>query len=95
MRKTVGSRELRTRLGTYLQQVQRGVAIVVTDRGQPVAELRPLDGETKGEESRLAELTALGVLTRQSDEPLTSFRPIHGTGRSLTEAISEDREDRF
>ena len=95
MRKTVGSRELKTRLGTYLQQVRRGVEIVVTDRGQPVAELRPLNRETKGEEARLAELTALGVLTRQSDEPSISFRPIRGAGRSLAEAISEEREDRF
>lgn len=95
MRKTVGSRELKTRLGAYLQQVQAGVTIVVTDRGQPVAELRPLALEAKGEETRLVELTALGILTRQSDEPLPSFRAVRSIGRSLGEAISEDREERF
>ncbi|MGH7963266.1 MAG: type II toxin-antitoxin system Phd/YefM family antitoxin [Candidatus Binatia bacterium] len=94
MRKTVGSRELKTRLGTYLQQVQAGATIVVTERGQPVAELRPLALEAKGEETLLAELTALGVLTRQSDEPLPPFRGVRSRGRSLTEAISEDREER-
>lgn len=94
MRKTVGSRELKTRLGTYLQQVQAGVTIVVTDRGQPIAELRPLALEAKGEDIRLAELTALGVLSRRSDQPLTPFRAVRSTGRSLAEAISEDRKDR-
>jgi len=94
VRKTVGSRELKTRLGTYLRQVQRGTTIVVTDRGQPVAELRPLDLEARGEEVRLAELTALGLLTRQSPELLTPFRPIRSTGPSMAAAISEGREDR-
>ena len=95
MRKTVGSRELKTRLGAYLQQVQAGVTIVVTDRGQPVAELRPLAPAAKGEETRLAELMALGVLTQQSAQPLSPFRGGRSMGRSLTEAISEDREERF
>ena len=95
MRKVIGSRELKTRLGTYLQQVQAGVTIVVTDRGLPIAELRPLASDTKGEEARLAELTALGVLSRQSDQSLASFRAVRSTGRSLAEAISEDREERM
>ena len=38
----VGSRELKTRLGTYLQRVREGRTLVVTDRGEPIAELRPL-----------------------------------------------------
>src|SRR5260370_42298427 len=40
----VGSRELKTRLGTYLNRVRRGETILVTDRNEPVAELRPLPG---------------------------------------------------
>lgn len=38
---TVGARELRTRLGSYLKRVGRGHSFIVTDRHQPVAELRP------------------------------------------------------
>ena len=41
-RDVVGARELKTRLGTYLQRVREGRTLVVTDRGEPVAELRPL-----------------------------------------------------
>ena len=41
-RNVVGARELKTRLGTYLQRVREGRTLIVTDRGEPVAELRPL-----------------------------------------------------
>jgi antitoxin (DNA-binding transcriptional repressor) of toxin-antitoxin stability system len=39
--KTVGVRELKNRLSEYLRLVRRGEEILVTDRGQVVAELRP------------------------------------------------------
>src|SRR3989304_5686519 len=39
-RAEVGARELKTRLGTYLRKVRQGSTLVVTDRGEPVAELR-------------------------------------------------------
>ncbi len=96
MRKTVGSRELKTRLGTYLRQVQKGLTLVVTERGRPVAELRPLGREEgNNEEARLEELIALGLLSRKSKEPLDSFRSIRSTGLQLSTAVIEDREDRF
>ena len=42
MTRAIGSRELKTRLGAYLRQVRDGATILVTDRGEPIAELRPL-----------------------------------------------------
>ena len=93
--RSVGSRELKTRLGTYLRQVREGVTLIVTDRGRPVAELRPLERYGGSPEARLRELAALGVVSGEVGErlPLEPFEPIHGT--SLSEAIIEDREDRF
>jgi prevent-host-death family protein len=44
-RDVVGARELKTRLGTYLRRVREGRTLVVTDRGEPVAELRPLPAD--------------------------------------------------
>jgi len=38
--KTVGLRELKNRLSEYVREVRTGQAVVVTDRGQVVAELR-------------------------------------------------------
>jgi prevent-host-death family protein len=92
---SVGSRELKTRLGTYLRQVRDGATLIVTDRGRPVAELRPLERYQGGAEARLRELAALGVVSGGVGErvPLAPFEPIRGA--SLSQAIIEDREDRF
>lgn len=91
----VGSRELKTRLGTYLRQVQKGHVLVITDRGRPVAELKPIAVEGNGEEGKLNELVALGVLTRKSRAPLAEVKPLYLSGRSLSATILADREDRF
>ena len=39
--KTVGVRELKNRLSEYLRQAKSGEGVLVTDRGQVVAELTP------------------------------------------------------
>ena len=39
--KTVGVRELKNRLSEYIRQVKSGEGLLVTDRGQVVAELTP------------------------------------------------------
>ncbi len=90
----VGARELKVRLGTYLRRVRQGHRLVVTDRGQPVAELRPLGGEA-GAQSILVELEAKGVVTRPTRKGLVPFRPIDNRGGELSTAVVEDRDDRI
>ena len=90
---TVGARELKTRLGGYLQQVCQGRTLVITDRGEPVAELKPLQ-RTGGEDAVLEQLKALGTVTRLENRPLAPFRPVRSRGRSVSDAILEDRDDR-
>ena len=95
MTKAVGARELKIRLGSYLREVRRGRTIVVTDRGEPVAELRPIVLAETGDVARLDRLVALGRLSRTSKVPLSPFRPIRRKGLSVSSAIVEGREDRF
>ncbi len=96
MKKTaVGSRELKTRLGAYLRQVQKGQILIVTDRGRPVAEIQPVHAIAEGEQGRLDELVALGLLTRKSYGPLVRIKPIVAKGAPLSTAVIEDREDRL
>ena len=90
----VGARELKVRLGTYLRQVRQGRTLVVTDRGRPVAELRPLSAET-GDDAVLANLEVRGIVRRPTRRGLASFRPVVARGTSLSTAVIEDREDRF
>ena len=95
-KRTVGSRELKTRLGAHLKRVRAGATLVITDRGHPVAELGPLEASGEGLDGRLAELEAVGMLTRgRSRGSLRPFRPITSRGRPLSDAVTEDREDRF
>jgi len=96
--KKVGARELRKRLGAYLRLVQRGATIEVTERGQPVAELRPLVAAPppKTLDEKLDQLAAEGVITRGTGKPLRRFKPVKlKGGPSIAETIIEDREDRF
>ena len=95
MKKTVGARELKTRLGTYIDQVRHGTTFVVTERGRPVAELRPLDNQGNGQESLLNELVATGVLSRASSDAFLPFKPIRLKGKSLSKTIIDDRKDRL
>ena len=81
MSKAVGIRELKTRLGSYLREVRQGRTIVITDRGEPVAELRPMALARSGTGAEIDRLVALGHLTRTSKAPLARFRPIrHNPG---------------
>ena len=93
-RNVVGARELKVRLGTYLRRVREGRTLVVTDRGRPVAELRPI-GVEKGSDANLARLEAAGIVTRPTKQRLPAFRPVVSRGESLAKAVLEDRDDRF
>lgn len=91
----VGARELKTRLGRYLRRVRQGRTLVVTERGEPVAELRPLGRAAGRVETALARLKATGAITQLRDAPLAPFVPVQSRGPSASDAVIEDREDRF
>jgi prevent-host-death family protein len=97
---SVGCRELKTRLGTYMRQIKDGATIIVTERGRPIAELRPPTTAAGGLEERLDQLAAAGLVTREVREPapLQDFRPIIAAvpaSGSASEAVIEDRAERF
>jgi len=63
--KTVGVRDLKNKLSEYLRRVRLGEGVLVTDRGEVVAELLP-PGQAHGDPSVPAGLQALarrGLLT--------------------------------
>jgi len=59
--KSVGVRELKDKLSTYLAVVRRGGEVVVTERRRAIARLAPVQGKSSHE--RLAELVANGEVT--------------------------------
>lgn len=90
----VGARELKTRLGRYLNRVRRGHAFVVTDRQEPVALLGPLRAPYGSASARLEAMAALGELTLPSRPSLSAFAPIVSSGPSASALIRRDRDDR-
>jgi|SRR5258708_14464407 prevent-host-death family protein len=90
----VGSRELKTRLGTYLNRVRRGETILVTDRNEPVAELRPVPGASDPSRAGLRTAAALGVVTLPVRPRPGRFTLIRSRGKLASAAVSSDRDDR-
>lgn len=61
--KEVGIRELKNRLSEYIRLVREGEVVMVTDRGQVVAELRPplAGGELLQKYPALADMARRGL----------------------------------
>jgi len=89
---------LKAKLSEYLARVKAGEAVVVTDRGTPVARLGPLEGETAlaGRESELARAGLVrrprASLDRSALAGLAADRPRDPEGRSL-EMVLEERAE--
>lgn len=90
----VGSRELKTRLGQYLNRIRRGETLLITDRGEPVAELRPITGTADPVVASLRKLAAAGVVTLPLKPAITPFAAIRARGGSASAALSSDRDER-
>jgi prevent-host-death family protein len=91
--RTVGSRELKNRLGRYLGLVRKGETIIVTDRGKTVAHLippSPKPGDTSSLEAILNQLEIEGHLRRGSGQ-FKTFKPIPKKGRPASKILLEER----
>src|SRR5690242_14514721 len=97
--KTVGIRELKNRLSEYVRDARSGESVLVTDRGQVVAELVPPEhaaGEP-GVPSGLVALAKRGHLTLgagSNDPSLYPKRPRLLKRRQVAQLLDEERGDR-
>jgi prevent-host-death family protein len=92
--RTIGSRELRNRLGRYLGLAGKGETIIVTCRGKPVAHLvppSPAQEEPIQLEEVLQQLEAEGHL-RRGTRPFKRIKPIRIKGKSVSQMLLEDRD---
>jgi len=93
--KSVGLRELKNRLSEYVREVRSGEAVLITDRGEVVAEIVP-PGEPENEAAVPSVLIALarkGLLTLGSSNEQSAYQelPLLLKNRSVTELLSEER----
>lgn len=87
----VGIRQLRDHLSRYVDEVQKGQEIVITDHGKAVARIVPIeDGRRK-----LDRLIAEGLVTpaKRSGKPRRKPRPAPGGGVSLSEIVIQERRE--
>jgi prevent-host-death family protein len=84
----VGIRELRNHLSRYVDQVQEGQEIVITDRGKPVARMVPVQGAR----AKLERLIADGLATpaKHDREHRAVPEPIRARG-TLSDLVIEGR----
>jgi antitoxin (DNA-binding transcriptional repressor) of toxin-antitoxin stability system len=99
--KVVGIKELKNKLSEYLRLVKSGEVVLVTDRGDVVAELRAptpwkdpmMDNPWFAEQVRLGRITPRRIppgtpLNLEHDGPRVPFE-------QLMRELDESREDRF
>jgi antitoxin (DNA-binding transcriptional repressor) of toxin-antitoxin stability system len=96
--KSVGIRELKNKLSDYVRQVRSGETILVTDRGEVVAEMNP-PGQGNVDRSLppgLIELARRGLVTLGGRNDPSSYRRLPGvmTSEEVAELLDEVRGPR-
>ena len=83
---SVGIRELKAHLSKYVKRVHSGESIVVTERGRPVAELRPVSPELVALDSLVSE----GRVRWGRGKPFGA-KGIRIRGGAIADTVLEDR----
>ena len=96
--KTVGLRELKNRLSEYVREVRSGEGVLVTDRGEIVAELVPPGRATdgRGAPSGLVALAKSGRLTLGPENAGAAYPKLSRLLKRnrLAELLDEERGQR-
>ncbi|HUP69364.1 MAG TPA: type II toxin-antitoxin system prevent-host-death family antitoxin [Acidimicrobiales bacterium] len=81
----IGIRELRDHLSRYLEMVQGGEEVVVTDRGRAIARVLPMSGERT-----IDRLIAEGLVTPAAKRKQPASRPIKAAG-TVSDLVPDQR----
>jgi prevent-host-death family protein len=90
----LGLREANQHFSKAIKAVRAGKEVVLTERGQPIAIIKPIE-ETHEHDTSLKRMADEGLITLPSRKgPLPRFEPIPIKGKPLSQTIIEDRDDR-
>jgi prevent-host-death family protein len=93
----LGLREANQQFSRAIKAVRAGKAVVLTDRGRPIAVITPIK-EKNALDVALQTMVDEGFLTPASRKGLTPaprWRPVKVKGKPLSQTVLDDREDRF
>jgi prevent-host-death family protein len=83
---SVGIKDLKAHLSHYLAEVRKGQVVLITDRGEAVAELHPLSAERQAMKS----LADQGQLRWSGGKP-RGFASCRVEGKDVASLLLEDR----
>lgn len=90
----VDLRETIMHFSKYMKLVRQGEKVIVTERGAPIAMIKPL-ARVMGPEQRIRLLEEQGVLKRSVRRTLPLGAPVALKGRAITQTVTGDRKERF
>jgi prevent-host-death family protein len=86
----VGVRELKAGLSRYLREVKSGAIVVITERGEPVGRILPIESSSEQQIARLMEAGLLKWNGRKISPSVPRVR-LRGS-RSVSDLLLEDRQ---
>jgi prevent-host-death family protein len=92
----LGLREANQQFSKAIKAVRAGKEVVLTERGHPIAVIKPIKQEHT-HEAALEAMADEGLITLPSRKglmPDPRWRPLKIKGKPLSQTIIEDREDR-
>jgi prevent-host-death family protein len=90
----MGLREANQHFSKAIKAVRAGQEVILTERGKPIAVIRPWPDEARAELA-LRRLEAAGLLRRAPRPgPMPPFRPRRIKGEPISETIRKMRDER-
>ncbi len=89
---TYSTYEAKARFSEVLRQVRQGKTVTISYRGEPAAEIRPIQPKKQTLEERLDDLERRGILVPARD-PNAPIRPIAHRPGALKRFLAERAED--
>jgi len=90
----VDLRETIMHFSKYMKLVRQGEEVVVTERGAPIAVIKPFV-RVMGPEQRIRLLEEQGVLIRSVRTTFPLGAPVVLKGRAIAQTVTGERKERF
>ena len=92
----LGLREANQKFSKAIKAVKAGKEVVLTERGKPIAVIKPLEPK-EDQEAVIRRLESEGILRpalKRGPMPPPSWKPIRMKGKPMSETVSEERDER-
>ena len=91
----IGLREANLHFSRYVRMVKDGKEVVFTERGKPIAIIKPIPQEEGGMENKIKLLEDQGILKCAKKGRFPVHEPMTIRGKPISEIVIEGREDNF